>query len=298
MKLRETGGKKVEATMKDTGSEKLAEIVAERLSLSCPPNLSAVAEQLGLRIREVEADGFEGALVRALDKQKGIVAVNSRIREETRRRFTIAHEIGHFLIPHHRLLKNVCGSEDIESWRQSIAVPEREANSFAAELLLPRKYVAPRFDLKNPSLCTIRGVASDFAASLTATACRFVELTDSPCCVVWSERGQTKWYFPSKTLPARLPVAELPSPQSWAARLFAGETAPDDLSEVPVEAWVDRRDARVVRNVFEHSLFLKSYSAVLSFLEFALEPGMIRDDEDDLLAPLDPNRYDSRLRRR
>ena len=280
------------------GSERLAEILAERLSLPCPPNLSAVAVQLGLRIRDVDAEGFDGALVRAIDKQKGIVAVNSRIREESRRRFTIAHEIGHFLIPHHRLLRNVCTSDEVESWRQAIAVPEREANSFAAELLLPRKRVVASLDLKNPSLRTIRAVASDFATSLTATTCRFVELTSSPCCVVWSERGRAKWCFRSNTLPVTLPVAELPSSQSWAARLFAGQTAPDDLSQVPAEAWVERRDLPAVRHLFEHSVFLKTYSAVLSFLEFSLEPRTTHDEDDDLLAPLDPNRYDSRLRRR
>ena len=49
-------------------------------------------------MREVPANGFDGALVRSKAGQKGIIAVNSRLREASRKRFTIAHEIGRYVI--------------------------------------------------------------------------------------------------------------------------------------------------------------------------------------------------------
>ncbi len=277
--------------------ENLAAVLLERMAVSGPPDLTAIAKRIGLRIKEVDADGFDGTLVRALDGPKGIIAVNSAIPEATRKRFTIGHEIGHYLIPHHRSLKNFCGAQDIERWHTAVAPAEREANQFSAELLLPRRLVSPILRLNDPSLHTIRKVAAAFFTSLTATVYRFLELTDRPCCMVWSEAGHAKWYVPSDAFTLVLPVTQLPSARSWAARLFAGEDAPDDLVEVPADAWLSRWDASRVERVLEHSVALRSYRAVLSFLEFSLEPDQTAEDEDAQLRSLDPHRYDSRLRR-
>jgi Zn-dependent peptidase ImmA (M78 family) len=277
--------------------EQLAELLADRLAISGVPDLSAIASRIGLRVREVEADGFDGSLVRALDGPKGIIAVNSAIRELTRKRFTIGHEIGHYLIPHHRSLRNVCRSEDIERWHSSIASAEREANEFSAELLLPRKLVTPRLGLKNPSLHTISAVATEFSTSLTATIYRFLELTDLACCMIWCEGARAKWYVRSEAFQLPLPMQDLPSSTSWSAKLFAGKAAPDDLAEVRADAWLNRWDTGRVRRVLEHSILLPSYGAVVSFLEFDLEPDSNSDEDDSLLEELDPNKYNSRLRR-
>jgi len=279
--------------------EKLAELLVERLGINGPPDLFLIASKIGLRIREVCADGFDGTLVRALDGPKGIIAINASIREHSRKRFAIGHEIGHYLIPHHRQLENVCRPETIERWHSGIAQAEREANEFSAELLLPRKLVAPRLGLTDPSLHKISQIANEFSTSLTATAYRFIELTDKACCLVWSENKKAKWYLPSASFRIPLPISELPSPDSWAAKVFTGQKAPDDLVEVASDAWLNRWHTNRVRRVLEHSIPLRSYDAVLSFLEFDLEQHEDPDDEGrDLLEELDPNRYDSRTRRK
>lgn len=279
--------------------ERLAELLLDRLGVNGPPDLSTIATKIGLRIKEVEADGFDGTLVRAQDSPKGIVAINSRIREYTRKRFAIGHEIGHYLIPHHQRLENVCRPNSIERWHPGISQTEREANEFSAELLLPRKIVAPLFGLNDPSLQQIRKVANYFSTSLTATVHRFVELTDRPCCLVWSEQNRTRWYVPSATFRIPLPISELPSPYSMAAKLFAGQRVPDEFVEVPQDTWLNRWDAHRVRRVLEHSVPLPSYEAVLSFLEFELEQEHSEDEEtSELLEELDPNRYDSVIRRK
>ena len=55
---------------------------------------------------------------------------------ERRRRFTIAHEIGHFVL-HPELARPERGGEVTEAGR----VQEREADAFAAELLMPEDLV-------------------------------------------------------------------------------------------------------------------------------------------------------------
>ena len=279
--------------------ERLAGLLSERLAPNRVPDLTYIAAQIGLRIREVEADGFDGTLVRAYDAPKGIIAVNSAIREHTRKRFTIGHEIGHYLIPHHRRLECICRPEDIERWHANVASAEREANQFSAELLLPRKLVGPQLGLKDPSLHRIRQVAREFSTSLTATIYRYLELTDLACCMVWSESCRAKWYVRSENFTLPLPIEELPSQKSWAFKLFSNQDVPDNLVEVPPDAWLNRWDTSGVRRLLEHSVPLPSYSAVLSFLELHAEPHVDFDEGSDaLLEDLDPNRYDSRLRRR
>ena len=115
--------------------------------------------------------------------------------------------------------------------------------------------------------------------------------------MVWSEAGHAKWYVHSDAFTLPLPVSQLPSTRSWAARLFAGERAPDELVEVPADAWLNRWDTPRVQRVLEHSVALRSYSAVLSFLEFSLDTDRVDEDDDSALESLDPHRYDSRLRR-
>jgi hypothetical protein len=79
-----------------------------------------------LSIVETELDG-DGMFV-DLGAIGGEILVK-KDTHETRKRFTIAHELGHFLLRHH--LKETSESDNIESW----------CNTFAASVLLPKEKV-------------------------------------------------------------------------------------------------------------------------------------------------------------
>jgi hypothetical protein len=138
----------------------LAVLITQRFVKGVPPDLAALCEELGLHVREVPARGFDGALVRSRTAQKGIIAIKASLREKARKRFTIAHEIGHFVLPHHRLLKTVCDERKIDSFDARLNRPEVEANEFASELLLPGAILARTFNLSIFSLSQISAVAS------------------------------------------------------------------------------------------------------------------------------------------
>lgn len=273
----------------------LASLLLDRLEVWGKPDLLQIAERIGLRIQEVDSEGFEGSLVRALDGPKGIVAVKQSIRENSRKRFTIAHEIGHYLIPSHRTLENVCSGEVVESWRKGLSKPELEANEFAVELLLPARVVRDPLRLKDPSLHTISKVASQFETSLTATTLRFVGLTDLPCVAIWSINKRVKWYRRSEGFPFYLTKEALPCEGSFAYRLFKGDDAPNDFAEVPPGIWLDSRDAKRVVRLLEHSVRLPNYDAVLTLLWFRLEESA--DEEEPTLEDLDPEEFTLRRRR-
>jgi len=80
-----------------------------------------------------------------------------------RRRFTIAHEIGHLMLGH------VCGGPDIED------NPEAEANQFAAELLMPLVFLRADYK-KEPDLEKLskKYIVSREALCLHLMECRII----------------------------------------------------------------------------------------------------------------------------
>ena len=281
-----------------TPAANLANYVAQKFVKTAAPDLMALCRDLGLRIREVPAKGFDGALIRSKAGQKGIVAVKASIREESRKRFTIAHEIGHFIIPHHRNLGNICEERKIESFDRHLNRPEIEANEFAAELLLPSAVLRKRFNLAELSLAQISSVAAEFGTSLTATTRSFLTLTDLPCAMVWSVTNRARWFVRSDSFRFFLPLADLPADGSFAARIFRGEAAPTELTPVRPDAWLDRQAAEHVDTLLEQSTSLPNYNAVLTLLwAYKVEALPAGDDEEARLDDLDPEDFTLNRRR-
>lgn len=275
-----------------TPPAQLANYIAQKFVTSAPADLVALCRDLGLRIHEVPAKGFDGALVRSKAGQKGIIAVKSTIREESRKRFTIAHEIGHFIIPHHRNLGSICEGRKIENFERNLNRPEIEANEFAAELLLPSAVMRQRFNLAELSLPQISAVATEFGTSLTATARSFLMLTDLPCAMVWSVTDRARWFVRSDSFRFFLPLADLPANGSFAARIFRGEAAPTDFTPVRADAWLDRNASEYVETLLEHSITLPQYDAVLTLLwAYRTQPEPTTSDEESFLNDLDPQEF-------
>ena len=127
---------------------------------------------------------------------RGYVVLSSDVREAGRQRFTLAHEIGHYLLPDQQELCQPCGKQQVESWDEELAKSERDANQFAAEVLMPRSIVHP-FLRESPRFSHIEMIAEVCATSLTASAYRYCELSSFRIAMVWSEAHSVRWYKPS-----------------------------------------------------------------------------------------------------
>lgn len=137
----------------------------EQLNLTCIPiDPAFVASRLGLSVRfESFSDDLSGVLMR---KPEGsIVAVNST-HGIARQRFTIAHEIGHYVLQHKGDLfvdQTVLNRRDGRS-SYAIDFQEIEANAFAAALLMPRQQVTDELiELINSSNVEQRNLARELA---------------------------------------------------------------------------------------------------------------------------------------
>jgi Zn-dependent peptidase ImmA (M78 family) len=101
----------------------------------------AVAEALGSEVVEIRDNSTSSGMV-ARDGARIIIGVNM-LHHENRRRFTIAHEIGHMLLHADQPLIVDNDGLSLIGRRQEgeSTVRETEANAFAAALLMPEDWV-------------------------------------------------------------------------------------------------------------------------------------------------------------
>lgn len=135
---------------------------------------------------------------------KTIIKVNSQIQFPERKRFVIAHEVGH-LIMH----KNMQLPEDTFANFNIIAgmekamksgIQELEANEFASELLMPEKLFIKEASGKKFSPLLIKKLAERFNTSLTATVFRYLQFDLHPICIVFIENGKVRYWKKSDDL--------------------------------------------------------------------------------------------------
>ena len=103
--------------------------------------------------------------------KKNIVLDKDRARNVKRDRFTIAHEIGHYLMPWH---------DTLQQWDNTINFDlddkiEQEANDFASELLVPEEYLLQDIKDKKLTLDLIKSLSEKYNVSLVVMARRILK---------------------------------------------------------------------------------------------------------------------------
>jgi hypothetical protein len=119
-------------------------------------------------------------------------------RSEARIRFSVAHELGHYYIPEHRKL--LIGGRAHNSTCGFICdnCLEREADQFAACLLVPREALADFcWHKRFFTLKELVDLAGTWRASATSTAIRYTQWTSECCAVLLSMNGIVRCYIPS-----------------------------------------------------------------------------------------------------
>jgi Zn-dependent peptidase ImmA (M78 family) len=250
-------------------------------NLEFPIDIENIAIGVGIKeIEEIPTDKFEGMLVAIQDKTVGFINISKNIRENTRKRFTIAHELGHFLIPSHKNAYS-CSSYDLNNYHDNKWPHEVEANQFAAELLMPRTYFTQEIIDKDPSFGLIQLLTSKFGASLTSTLVRFKDLTHENVAVVLSENLIIKWALRSTGFKYYIESNVNLSPESYAIKYFSGNELALEFEEVERDTWFDASDIKHRMNVMELSIPLPYYNQVISMIWLIEDEDEIEDREDE-----------------
>ncbi len=133
------------------------EQTVDRYKESAPVKVVALAKELGIEVRKTNQwdNDTSGAIVKDAN-DRHTIWTNAK-HPENRRRFTIAHEIAHFVL-HRDVIGD--GVRDDALFRSELGgILERQANAYAADLLMPWPLVEQ---------CILGGAASieELAASL------------------------------------------------------------------------------------------------------------------------------------
>ena len=224
-------------------------------------DVELIAAHHGIEVRYRSLTNAEGHLLRA--GSRAIIVVDARHHGTEKGRFTIAHELGHFFRHEgiDQLDLSLCTSKDLNDWYSNSGF-EREANIFAAELLMPESLFARRCDRNRPSLHDVRELAAEFRTSLTSTAIRFVEHSPEPCAVVHSTDGVIDWAFRTRDFAFWPTRGERLTTATYAGDLFAGKPVDDRPQLIDGAAWPGGVDI----DVQEHSIRLGGYARVLTLL--------------------------------
>lgn len=213
------------------------EIVRQNPSLPIPVPIEELARLAGIsKIEAFQSEGFEGALITDMAKSQGAIFY-SALSPRPRQRFTIGHELGHFLLPWHRQASFQCTSSDIgaranKEW-------EIQANQFSAELLMPHKLVKGRLHtFKEPEMAHIIQLRDEFGTSLEMTARRLIELIEYPCAIVFSKDNTIRYSLRSEYFSQRLCVKKGGRlPTKSLSREASSD--PDEWHEIDAHWWLE-----------------------------------------------------------
>jgi hypothetical protein len=169
--------------------------------------------------------GFEGALIKAPSGRKGWgIFYNTGITSKGRINFTLAHELGHFLLHRHAYPNGMrCGEQDVVRWDSEYGQVEHQANVFAANLLMPlddfRRQIpaTSKVDLDMMAHCADRYRVSMIAATLrwlSYTQKRAVLVVSIDGFILWARSSdaalKTGIFFKTSRGPIEVPAASLP----------------------------------------------------------------------------------------
>ncbi|MDB5679334.1 ImmA/IrrE family metallo-endopeptidase [Sphingomonas bacterium] len=247
--------------------------------------VEALCNQLDIiSVENFETENFEAALVMDVNKAAGSILVAAG-RPRKRRRYSVAHELGHFLIPTHMPGPGhgfECSLDDLHlldvKERDRRRRIEAEANRFAAALLMPVPRIRAGFSPKGPDLVDIVRLAAEFDVSKEAMARSYVEAQREAVAVILIRQGRViRTYRNEQHFPWIVPRVGDVVPAGSIASAY--ELQPGQYSQVEecdAETWLSDRDKRGVSVLTEHLLAQRDGFAML-----LLHAELGEDDEDD-----------------
>jgi IrrE N-terminal-like domain len=217
-----------------------AERILQELGIECPQDidLEAIAWTLGAAVKYRPLDKCEAMIVGG--ERRALITVNSKAIP-ARRRFSIAHEIGHW--HHHRGRILFCGARDIGNPADDALNPEKQADQFASDLILPGSMVRPRIiKMRRPTLAAVREIADEFDVSDTATLLKIIDLDHFPILAVCHNKDRRRWFRRAPMIPGWwFPRQELDH-ESFAFEMLFGDASESAFPrKIGADAWFEFR---------------------------------------------------------
>ena len=233
----------------DVGSPEglVSRILKLEPDLPIPVPIEELANKLDIEeILDLSTEGYEGGLITDTTRSSGTILV-SKSAMKGRRRFTVGHELGHFLIPTHKPVQKgnfLCSREDMRQWSlkevNAYARMEAEANRFSALILMPPPKLRSLMDrFRDPDLAHIPDISRHFDVSKEPAARAYAEYNDQAVAIAVIKEGRILRIYKNMKFP-RICVNygdAVPS-KSFFHLQSARKSNPSDLHENGAELWI------------------------------------------------------------
>lgn len=206
---------------------RLAESTLAQCVITAPPVcLEKLCELRNVRAVEMYLTGCDARL---LGTPHGYIAEINAGHPESRRRFSICHELGHtFFEPRPGMTRNMndvisrCYEQDLE---------EKLCDMFAAEFLMPQNVFSFFAKDLSPGITSLRRISSAFHVSAQSAALRIIDLDLWPVGLLMlqynaKEQPLYRGYRPSRSVKLNVPV-------SAVIRAFRSPCSPTGTLVVP-----------------------------------------------------------------
>ncbi len=237
--------------------------------------IEAIAEDCNATVVYEAMEGAEARIIGFNDR--AIITVNIKSPLE-RKRFSVGHELGHWMRDRGKTSFSCTAATFAGEWSNDN--PERRANRYAADLLLPAFMFVPRAKGLEITFASVRSLAKLFKTSLVATAIRLVELGSFPAMIICSEPGRRKWFIRGPDVPNALWPRDEPGRDTVAYELLRGNHQKDGSVDIYADQWINHRDSRKY-SLEEDSIRLGRTQLVLTLLWWKNEQQLLDIDEDE-----------------
>lgn len=214
--------------------------------------------------------GVDGMLSRRTKKGDWCISYDQDVVMPGRINFTLAHELGHYFCHRERQIEFRCAqgaalgmldNNDSAEFRSM----EKEANTFASYLLMPAVDFRQQIYGQAVTLELLSHAAERYKTSFTATALKWLELTDEAAMLVVARDEFVSWSYTSALaskkgawLPAGTPV-----PESAIDRMKMAATSSNNLGcRVAAGTWhpsLEAEESVIVSDQFDLMIFLVRY---------------------------------------
>lgn len=223
--------------------------ILDELAVTDPEDIDIelIAFFCGAEVQYAELRGCAAHIIGRNDRAVITVDMTS---EEPRQRFSVAHELGHWMYDRGKALS--CAVADLRApwWSGN---PEARANGFAAELLTPASLFCKRIDAQPVSFHVVEKVAHEFRVSRSAAARRLIELTSCDAMLLHFGPEGRRWFKGSRRVDGHLWPHRILSKDTDAWGILHGEKGAGYSMTVDADDWIDHY-AAARYEIQEHSV--------------------------------------------
>lgn len=241
----------------------VTKILEAEPNLKIPVPIEDLARDLDIaEIETVVTNSFEGGLITNKARTTGGILIRQGVTPQ-RRRFTIGHELCHFLIPYHTPAEDGhfrCDRQAMQAWdlktQKAANKMEAQANLFSALLLMPPPHLRALIKSKKyTSLSTVLEIAEHFDVSKEAAARCFVDYCNDDIAIIVARNGNYIRSYRGKKFPWIDLMQGKPIPEASLVHTYpSNNTIPSDSEPTGSEFWIATDYGKRIPKMYEQVL--------------------------------------------